>query len=156
MSLCSEVGGKRFVSSLLFRLRRICNHSLLMQSRYTAEQKDVSAVQMLNLAVRLAVYLACQELNYVLLFNFVGLGISTCRLVLGRPLSSRAAVFAFFIDSFASFSLFLRASLFLSVFVCLHVSHSESLVLSLGPFLSFPSSFPFSLSVPLGLVLQCI
>nr|AGZ15734.1 helicase [Eimeria maxima] len=35
-----RVGGKRFVSSLLFRLRRICNHSLLMQSRYTAEQKD--------------------------------------------------------------------------------------------------------------------
>ncbi|CDJ43476.1 SNF2 family helicase, putative [Eimeria tenella] len=35
-----EAGGKRFVSSLLFRLRRICNHSLLMQGRYTSEQKD--------------------------------------------------------------------------------------------------------------------
>ncbi|KAL8433885.1 hypothetical protein ACSSS7_003546 [Eimeria intestinalis] len=34
-------GGKRFVSSMLFRLRRICNHSLLMQGRYTPEQKDV-------------------------------------------------------------------------------------------------------------------
>ncbi|KAL8271030.1 hypothetical protein Esti_005015 [Eimeria stiedai] len=33
-------GGKRFVSSMLFRLRRICNHSLLMQGRYTLEQKD--------------------------------------------------------------------------------------------------------------------
>lgn len=35
-----EGGGKRFVSSLVFRLRRICNHSLLMQDRYTSEQKD--------------------------------------------------------------------------------------------------------------------
>lgn len=35
-----EGGGKRFVSSLVFRLRRICNHSLLMQGRYTSEQKD--------------------------------------------------------------------------------------------------------------------
>lgn len=39
--LCSEGGGKRFVSSLLFRLRRICNHALLMQGKYSSEQKDV-------------------------------------------------------------------------------------------------------------------
>lgn len=43
-SVYAEIGGKRFVSSLVFRLRRICNHALLMQGRYTSEQKDVSVL----------------------------------------------------------------------------------------------------------------
>lgn len=40
------------MSSLLFRLRRICNHSLLMQSRYTAEQKDVSGVSYIYIYIQ--------------------------------------------------------------------------------------------------------